>query len=86
MKGYIVKSKEGLFLSHELVWFPHDHYTEAWVHDESILRIIRRSPPWDILPEILIPAEYTETNGVILTGLEDGLSEKLSSTLTEVTI
>ena len=40
MKGYVLESNDGSFLTRDLVWYPHEDIKDAFVHPEENLRTI----------------------------------------------
>ena len=40
MKGYVLESNDGSFLTRDLFWYPHEDIKDAFVHPEENLRTI----------------------------------------------
>ena len=61
MRGYVIQNEEGHFLTRDLLWYPHDRPSEAYVHPEGELgATLRKSRGWTGKPTKLYPAVHYE--------------------------
>jgi hypothetical protein len=59
VKGYIIESEPGKYLTKGLWWYEHAHITDAYVHPESALEeIIHDFSMWETRPTKMYPATY----------------------------
>ena len=60
MKGYVLESNDGSFLTRDLFWYPHEDIKDAFVHPEENLRTIleESEQEWEIKVAKIHLAEY----------------------------
>lgn len=63
MNGYIVRNKDGDYLTRDLFWFSHESPEEAYVH----MTVTFDCKDWESKPSEIIPATY-ENDVVAISG------------------
>jgi hypothetical protein len=60
--GFVVKNRDGDFLTRTWLWFPHEKATDAYVHHRAFFPC----QDWAFQPTWLIPARYNQEKVTIL--------------------